>query len=240
MLVLWAAFTTGCSAAGSPQRTPESPVSDLAAKAFASYAVSGYELGVTPTLNPTTPDVCPYEVASWDKSLTSSGVGVLVNARGSVVLTATATTPGRATATQKVSVSPRDAMTTIDLPDSDPTTVTDVVVSATNGAQGRGGSCRAARPSSQGTGNDYCHRKPAPLTIPTDAVGLQLSDATTSLREFGCFDTFRALSTDDGHDVTNDPANSASRWTVVAVDPKPGSTAGTADVITARVTRGGR
>jgi hypothetical protein len=194
----------------------------MTAVSNSTYAVDGYELGVQPVVTGSL-SVCPYEVASWGKSIPSGGTSVDVSARGPLALTATATLANGSTSTQTTAIDAGHSQAIIEFPDSPYPDVRQVVLKASDGGKGVGGSCAVAAAGGAETGVQYCENKPWPQSIPSDTVGLNWSDATESYRELGCFNLGTSISVVDGHDVGAETINNYHPSEVVSVSPTVGS-----------------
>jgi hypothetical protein len=226
-------LASGCSAPASSSASSESlpsishspsVASSGQAQSRATYAVPGYVLGVAP-ISGATP-VCPFEVATWDKSLLGNWTTVSVSARGPVELSTTASLSDGGSETERTSVAGQDSETLVDLKEVAPDSAQRVVITASDGPQGKGGTCEVwsiNRDTPAGTAADVCNGKPWPLAVPKDVLGLRFDEAGMSDRELSCFNISAAISTVDGHNVANDPANQAANWIVVGVSPAPGA-----------------
>jgi hypothetical protein len=216
--------SSGTTVARSATSPSVSSIPPPQARSRPTYATPGYVLGVAPISN--SMPICPFEVATWDKSLLGNWTTVGVSARGPIELLTTATFPNGTTTTQRTSVSVHDSETMVDLRDVEPGAAAHIVVTAGDGPQGKGGTCevwRVNRDTPAGTAGDVCKRKPGPLAIPKDVLGLRFSEVGSSDRELSCFNVASAISIEDGHDVNNDPALQSVNWIIVGVSPAPGT-----------------
>ncbi len=227
-------LTSGCAASPGPAVTPNlsSSRKALTAQSDSAYAVGGFELGVSSSRADA---VCPYEVATWIKSLTSDGLTVDVSARGPVGLTVTIKTTDGAKVVQHALLDSHHSESLIDVPSVNDKTAQSVTLAATSGGKGTGGTCLVAPASGSMTGTDYCNAKSWPQSILADVVGLSWDDATTSFRELGCFLLGKSISTRDGHDVGQDTIDNHGSTEILSVRPGPGSRVGQSTVVNLKV-----
>jgi hypothetical protein len=209
-------------AAPPPPVAPELSPEAMTAASNSTYALDGYELGVQPIVTGNLA-VCPYEVASWGKSIPAGGISVYVSARGPVALTATTTLVNRSTSARTAAIDGGHSQVVIQFPGSPYQDVSEVVLKASDGGEGVGGSCAVAAAGGTETGVQYCAKKSWPQSIPTDVVGLNWSDATDSYRELGCLNLGTSTSVVDGHDVGAETINNYHSSEVVSVSPAVGS-----------------
>jgi hypothetical protein len=187
-----------------------------------SYAIAGYELGVKPLTGSVDP-VCPFEVASWGKSLLSDGTSVAVSARGPVQISATTVLRDGRKSTQKITIDSGHSGAFIEFADSPFVNMQEATLTASDGGQGKGGNCAAAKPSDTRTFVQYCMGKQWPQHIPNDVIGLNWSDATSSGRELGCFNVAKSISEVDGHDVGDETIRNVHPSKIISIDPPVGS-----------------
>lgn len=244
MVAVTVALASGCSGAPASPDTPGEPSVSLPGTDVApaetpsrpTYAALGYALGVAPSSGHT--PICPFEVATWDKSLLGSWTTISASVRGPAELSTTATLADGKTVTQRTSVTAQDSQSLVDLRDVQPGDAARIVIMVGDGPQGQGGACevwRVNRDVPAGTGADLCKRKHWPLSIPKDVLGLRFSDADSSYRELSCFNVSSAISVEDGHDVNNDPVLDAMDWIIVGINPKTGTTVDADTVVNLRV-----